>query len=89
MENKSMPTYGFSCKNCGQSFEKQLLVESRNLPESQNCPFCNKRSSIYRTFETSGIADPVRIGVKKGDGAIKEVLTEIKKAHPLSNFEVR
>jgi putative FmdB family regulatory protein len=57
-----MPYYQYSCRTCGQSFEKKLPMSQAN--ETQACPCCQSRetrkklSSFALTGASRAISNP-------------------------------
>jgi len=53
-----MPIYEYTCRACGQSFEKRLKVEERQ--QTQTCPECGHIEAEFRM----SIPAPVAIGAR-------------------------
>lgn len=85
-----MPTYDYICNSCKHVFEQNEIIDNRDNPTKEKCPNCGKKKvKREMTCQKNLIVDSVRIGVRKPDGGIREVLTEIKKNHPRGNIEIR
>jgi putative FmdB family regulatory protein len=48
-------TYTYYCQFCGHNFDRNLSIENRNRPLIENCPHCNSKDTVTRSFETGGI----------------------------------
>lgn len=81
-----MPVYDYKCKNCGHTFDKVLSISKRNQPESQPCPSCGKHE-VGIAVGLSSIVSGVSLKDKRPDG-FREVLKNIKKAHPNGGMQV-
>lgn len=84
-----MPTYDYQCKACGYIFEKKLLMKDNLLPESEECPKCNKKEVKQYLGSMPEFVDPIRLGRKKPDSDFNDRLKQIKKNSPGSNFNIR
>lgn len=74
-----MPTYSYSCSNCGTKFEKFLKISERMIPTESPCPQCNSQS-VTKTLDQVTIGDPFALGVRKIPQDFKEgVLNRAKK----------
>lgn len=80
-----MPTYDYQCDKCEHHFEEILKISEREEPLKNPCPNCKAEESIQLCMTAPFIGDPVRQGVTKMDGKLKERLQEIKRKHPRAN----
>ena len=75
-----MPTYDFRHKETGEIIEVLMKISEKDEWLAANPDY----ESVI--LSAPSIGDPVRLGVRRMDGGFKEVLSNIKKAHPLGNF---
>ncbi len=88
-----MPLYDFECEKCNHFFEDFQIIADMDIPLSNPCPCCKEKGNVIRIVGRGGIVDSGRLESTKGrlkpTKEFTEVMTRIKKNHPLSNFEVR
>ena len=72
-----MPTYQYFCKKCNHEFEEKHLVVERELPKTLPCPSCNEKDSVDIYIKNISIGDPIRLGIRKPDKGMQQVLTAI------------
>lgn len=82
-----MPTYGFTCDECGHSWDEILKIDDRLNPLDENCPHCESRGHIRLQMAAPAMADPVRLGRIRPDNGFKEVLQKISERTPGSQLE--
>ena len=84
-----MPTYDYACDKCGNTFEEQLPIANRKVPEGR-CMECNDgnvRQLIgVPLFAYDNISSPGHL--KKTPNWMKDRLKDIKKNQPLTTMTV-
>lgn len=75
-----MPNYDYQCDTCDNEFEEFHLIADRNLPVGKTCGKCGK-GLIKMKLVFPGVADPIRLGLRKPDPAFRDHLKEIKRKH--------
>ena len=74
-----MPTYDYTCSECGATFEEILRIEDRNQPTECPCPSCNKLNCVLLTLCAPSLVSPFRIdGLKQPSGQFKDRMAQIK-----------
>lgn len=84
-----MPIYDYKCSDCGHTFTQNLRIAERKQPIESPCPECEKEGNITQVIGGGAVVDPVRIGRIKPESGFNEVLRNIKKGNPGSNFNIR
>ncbi len=76
-----MPIYDFKCNECNHEFEKVLMIADYETPLAEPCPNCDTSGEIEQFLSSApGIADSVRLGIRKPDRTFqREILGRIKK----------
>ena len=78
-----MPTYDYVCDKCGNTFEEQLSIANRKVPEG-NCVECNNGDirQVIGTplFAYDNISSPGHL--KKPPRWMKDKLQEVKRTQP-------
>lgn len=75
-----MPVYDFRNKDTGEIFERVMKISEKEQYLSEN-------PNIEMYFKVApGMADSVRIGVRKADNGFKEVLQKIHQKTPGSQL---
>lgn len=75
-----MPTYTFRDKNTGDTFDKLMSWDAR-------VQFLSENPNLETVIGAPGVADPVRIGVRRNDDGFREVLSKISSANYKSNLK--
>lgn len=76
-----MPTYAFRNKETGELFDQSMKMAELDGFLEQN-PTLER----YHDGIAAPIGDPVRLGIRKLDGGMKEVLQRIKSANRRSTI---
>ncbi len=85
-----MPTYDFRCKECGHTFEKMLkFAEREAYPQENRCPECGDGEIEQYIAAPCGFTTPESLGRKKAPDSFRELLRNMKKAHPGSTIKDR
>ena len=87
-----MPTYDYRCEKCGHEFEIMLPIARRNEPVETPCaresPVCGGEVKQI-IVSASGLADPVRLGIRKPDDGFKDMMRRMKKnVHGAQNMDL-
>ena len=87
-----MPTYDYRCEKCGHEFELMLPIARRNEPVETSCaresPVCGGEVKQI-IVAASGLADPVRLGIRKPDDGFKDMMRRMKKnVHGAQNMDL-
>ena len=56
-----------------------------SMPMSELDDYMAANPHLQYQFTAMNIADPTRLGLKKPDRGFRDVLSKVKKAHPLGN----
>jgi len=98
-----MPTYDYRCEKCGHEFEENLKIADRKIPTEELCEeqILQNENSVGHGFEkcggevkqiivaASGLADPVRLGIRKPDDGFKDMMKRMKKnVHGAQNMDL-
>ena len=98
-----MPTYDYRCEKCGHTFEESLKIADRNVPTESPCTQdIDVQQTKHMTFAeacggevkqiivaASGLADPVRLGIRKPDDGFKDMMRRMKKnVHGAQNMDL-
>lgn len=77
-----MPTYTFRVRETGEIVEHVLKMVEKDK-------FCEDHPELESIINyTNPLCDPVRIGVRRIDGGMRDVLKGIKRANPGSKINV-
>ena len=76
-----MPNYDYICDSCDKEFEKFYKIVDRNIPVGKKCDDSECYGKIEMKLVFPGVADPVRLGLRKPDDAFRDHLKEIKRKH--------
>ena len=84
-----MPTYDYACDKCDNTFEEQLPIAQRKVPEGR-CMECNDGNVRQRVavpgFVYDNISSP---GHKKATPSwMKDKLKEIKRTQPKATMNI-
>lgn len=70
--------YDYECTNCGKVWTKNISLARREEPINEPCPECNESGHIRQVIlGAPSIGDGVRLGIRRPDGGMKEVLQKI------------
>jgi len=98
-----MPTYDYRCEKCGHTFEEALKIADRNVPTESPCTQdIDVQQTEHMSFAevcggevkqiivaASGLADPVRLGIRKPDDGFKDMMRRMKKnVHGAQNMDL-
>jgi putative FmdB family regulatory protein len=81
-----MPLYEYKCESCNEVTTHIKTIAEREQPEKEPCPHCGT-IAMKKCVGYSGIADSVRIGIRKPDEGFREVLSKIAERVPRSNLK--
>ena len=83
-----MPLYEYQCNSCGEAFER-FFGSHRRMDEPKNdpCPSCGEKRVDSKLNTGVNVGDPIRMGHRKPDRALRERFREIQQAHPLGNMK--
>ena len=71
--------YDYECTSCGHIFPRNISLSRRLEPIGEPCPACNESGHIQQVIlGAPAIGDGVRLGVRRPDGGMKEVLQKIQ-----------
>ena len=56
-------------------------------PLAEPCPECTSEETITQQPTAAAIGDSMRLGIKRPDAGMNEVLSRIKQAHPRGNWD--
>ena len=87
-----MPTYDYRCEKCGHEFEIMLPIARRKepveTPSARESPVCGGEVKQI-IVSASGLADPVRLGIRKPDDGFKDMMRRMKKnVHGAQNMDL-
>lgn len=80
-----MPNYDYECDSCDNVFEEFHKIADREIPVGKTCGKCGE-GLIRMKLVFPGVADPVRLGLRKPDATFREHLKEIKRKHRSSKL---
>ena len=91
-----MPTYDYKCEKCDHTFEESLKIADREIPTEYPCEQQVHRAADICGGEVkqiivaaSGLADPVRLGIRKPDEGFKDMMRRMKKnVHGAQNMDL-
>ena len=75
-----MPYYDYECEECDNKFEEKYSIDERNKPTEEPCSSCGCKIKIKVGFP--GLADPIRLGLRKPDDGFKDMMKRMKKNVP-------
>ena len=75
-----MPYYDYECEECDNKFEEKYSIDERNKPTEEPCSSCGGKIKIKFGFQ--GLADPIRLGLRKPDDGFKDMMKRMKKNVP-------
>ena len=78
-----MPTYDFTCKDCGHEFEKNVPLDDRDKPVQ--CPECGKKKSIRAVSAVKLSYSGFKENVTRAGNGWNDVLRKVKKGSGRSN----
>ena len=84
-----MPTYDYSCENCGHAFEKTLKIVDRRSPEGDNCPACGAENSVrMQILGAPKIVAEHNDFIRKVPDWYKDRVGGIKKKYPRNTIDI-
>jgi putative FmdB family regulatory protein len=81
-----MPMYEYQCGSCNVVFERQRTMSKMLEPETEPCPECSAETVKKVILTAPGLADPMRLGLRKPDSGFREVLHKIHEKTPGSRL---
>ena len=83
-----MPLYEYKCFACDYEFTRSLPMANNKLPEQSECPHCGAGQSVKQIISSApAFGDGVRLGVRRPDGGMREVLQRIDSRTPGSRLK--
>ncbi len=75
-----MPYYDYECVECDNKFEEKHSIDERNKPTEKPCSSCG--GEVKMTVAFPGLADPIRLGLRKPDDGFKDMMKRMKRNVP-------
>jgi putative FmdB family regulatory protein len=81
-----MPEYNYGCRNCNQEFTKVKPISARKEPESNPCPTCGMKGSIFVKIGATKVVHEAGSRLKVDDGW-REVQSKMKETYKINNIK--
>lgn len=81
-----MPLYEYQCKTCLAVTEQSQTMANMHVPEGEPCAECGALTVEKVMLTAPSIGDPVRLGIRRPSGALKEVLQKVHESTPGSRL---